>query len=61
VDLSSSKIFESPYYNLMQNDVVLVDPNNRKSRQQDQAVVYQKISLGLSIITAFALIYNVFQ
>ena len=61
VDLSSTKVFESPYYNLMQNDVVMVDPNNRKSKQQDQAVVYQKISLGLSIITAFALIYNVFQ
>ena len=61
VDLSSTKIFESPYYNLMQNDIVVVDPSNRKVRQQDQALVYQKISLGLSIITAFALIYNVFQ
>lgn len=61
VDLSSTRLFESPYYNLMQNDVVLVDPTSRKTKQQDQAVVYQKISLGLSIVTAFALIYNVFR
>ncbi|MET0636004.1 MAG: polysaccharide biosynthesis/export family protein [Chitinophagaceae bacterium] len=61
VDLSSTTLFESPYYNLMQNDVVLIDPSNRRSQQQDQALVYQKIGLGLSIITAFALLYNIFQ
>ncbi|RYY57814.1 MAG: polysaccharide export protein [Chitinophagaceae bacterium] len=61
VNLSSTDLFTSPFYNLMQNDVVVVDPSVRKTKQQDQALVYQKISLGLSIITAFALIYNVFQ
>ncbi len=61
VDLSSKNLFNSPFYNLMQNDVVVIDPSKRKTQQQDQAQVYQKISLGLSLITAFAIIYNVFK
>ncbi len=61
VDLSSSKLFESPYYNLMQNDVVFVDPTPRKARKADQDVVIQRVSFGLSVLTAFALVYNIIQ
>ena len=61
VDLSSKDVFESPYYNLMQNDIVVVEPTKRKAKKADQDVVLQRVSFGLSIITAIALLYNVFR
>lgn len=61
VDLSSNDLFESPYYNLQQNDVVVVDPTKRKAKKSDQDVVIQRVSFGLSIITAIALLYNIFK
>jgi polysaccharide biosynthesis/export protein len=61
IDLSSDSLFLSPYYNMMQNDVVIVEPTKQKSKQQDQAVVAQRISMAIGIITAAAFIYNVFQ
>jgi polysaccharide biosynthesis/export protein len=61
VDLSSNELFESPYYNLQQNDVVVVDPTKRKAKKAEQDVVIQRVSFGLSIITAIALLYNIFN
>jgi len=61
VDLSQQNIFESPYYNLMQNDVVMVDPTRKKAKAADQSLVIQRVGFGLSIITAIALLYNIFQ
>jgi polysaccharide export outer membrane protein len=61
VDLSSKNMFESPYYNLMQNDVIFVDPNKRKEKKAEQDIVIQRVSFGLSIITAIALLYNIFR
>lgn len=61
VDLSSPDLFESPYYNLQQNDVVIVDPTKRKAKKADQEAVIQKVSFGLSLITAIALLYNIFR
>lgn len=61
VDLSSENLFDSPFYSLRQNDVVLVDPIRRKAKKAEQDVVIQRVSLGLSIITAIALLYNVFR
>jgi polysaccharide export outer membrane protein len=61
VDLSSEDLFESPYYNLMQNDMVFVDPSKRKAKKAEQDVVIQRIGFGLSVITAIALLYNIFR
>jgi polysaccharide export outer membrane protein len=61
IDLSSKDIFESPYYNLMQNDVVLVEPTKQKTRQLDQSMVSQRITFALGLITSAAFIYNVFK
>jgi polysaccharide biosynthesis/export protein len=61
IDLSSKDLFESPFYHLRQNDLVLVDPTRRKAKKADQDLVIQRVSFGLSLITAFALIYNIFQ
>jgi polysaccharide export outer membrane protein len=61
IDLSSKDLFESPYYNLMQNDYVFVYPTERKAKTVDQSIVAQRISLALSVITAAAFIYNIFK
>jgi polysaccharide export outer membrane protein len=61
VDLSSENLFESPYYNLRQNDIVIIDPIPRKAKKADQDIVLQRISFGLSLITAIALLYNIFS
>jgi polysaccharide biosynthesis/export protein len=61
IDLSSKELFDSPYYNLQQNDVVLVDPTPKKAKRTEQDLVMQRVQFGLTIITAAALILNVFQ
>lgn len=61
IDLSSKNLFDSPYYNLMQNDIVIVYPTKQKIKMVDQSIVAQRISLSLSVITAAAFIYNIFK
>ena len=60
IDLSSKDVFDSPYYNLMQNDIILVDPTKQKAKQADVAIVTQKITFALSVITTAAFLYNIF-
>jgi len=58
LDLTSKKIFDSPYYNLLQNDIVMVEVSKSKLRQNDQ-VTLQRITTVLGIITSLTLIYNI--
>ena len=60
VDLSSKALFDSPYYHLMQNDVVIVEQTNRKLKDEDQARVIQKISYAFTIVTVVATLANIF-
>lgn len=60
VDLSSKELFDSPYYQLMQNDVVIVEQTNRKLKDEDQARVIQKISYAFTIVTVVATLANIF-
>ncbi len=60
VDLSSKDLFDSPYYYLMQNDVVVVEQTNRKLNDEDQARVIQKISYAFTIVTVVATLANIF-
>jgi polysaccharide export outer membrane protein len=60
VDLTSKNVFDSPYYFLRQNDVVLVNPNKNKARLSEQ-VFNQRLGIAFSIINMIALLYNVFQ
>ena len=60
IDLSSKDLFNSPYYFLRQNDVVLVNPNKNKARLSDQ-VFNQRLGIAFSIINTIALLYNIFQ
>lgn len=59
IDLSSKNLFESPYYFLKQNDVVLVNPNKNKARLSEQ-VFNQRLGIAFSLINMIALLYNIF-
>jgi polysaccharide export outer membrane protein len=58
VNLTSKELFTSPFYHLQQNDVVFVEQESRKIRQQEQQNLAQQIGIATSIITAIALILN---
>ena len=60
VDLSSDSLFTSPYYNLVQNDVVIVEPTRQKIRMTDEQQNMQRISFALSIITSAAFLATIF-
>lgn len=60
INLSSKDIFESPYYNLMQNDLIIVEPTKRKLNDAEQARIFQKVSLAFGIITIVATLANIF-
>ncbi|HJS53024.1 MAG TPA: polysaccharide biosynthesis/export family protein, partial [Chitinophagaceae bacterium] len=60
IDLSSKTLFESPYYFLRQNDVVLVNPNKNKARLSEQ-VFNQRLGIAFSLINMIALLYNIFS
>ena len=61
VDLTSNNLFESPYYHLMQNDVILVEPSKRKAKKTEQEVFYRQAAFVVSLITAIAVVITVFQ
>jgi polysaccharide biosynthesis/export protein len=58
VNLTSRELFTSRFYHLQQNDVVFVEQESRKIRQQEQQNLAQQIGIATSIITAIALILN---
>lgn len=56
LDLTSQSIFESPYYQLQQNDIILVDQTRYKLRQTEQQRVTQQIGFVTGIISTVAII-----
>lgn len=61
VGLTSADLFQSPYYRLQQNDVVLVEQTRRRQQQEERQTVAQQIGIASSIITAIALIVNIIR
>lgn len=61
VNLTEKNLFESPYYNLLQNDVVLVETSVRRIKQTEQQNTIQKVGFIFGLITGVALIYNSFK
>ena len=62
IDLTSKDIFDSPYYYLVQNDVLIIDidENNRKYKDTEQARIVQKISFAFTLVTVAATMANIF-
>lgn len=60
IDLTSKDLFESPYYYLQQNDVLIVDATNQKYKDAEQAKTMQKISFAFTLVTVAATLANIF-
>lgn len=60
IDLTSKDLFDSPYYYLRQNDVIIVDASNQKLKESEQMKTMQKISFTLSMVTVAATIAAIF-
>lgn len=61
IDLTSSKMFESPFYNLNQNDVVLVDAVKQKKDKATQDLLLARVGFVMSMVTSAILIYTTFR
>lgn len=59
IDLTAKDVFDSPYYTLMQNDVVIVEASGRKQKETEQARTLQKVSFGVSFLAVTATLINI--
>lgn len=57
IDLTSKDVFLSRYYYLMQDDIIIIEPNKSKARPEDQ-VTWQKITAAIGLITSLVFIYD---
>jgi len=60
IDITKPDAFNSPYYYLQQNDMVLVDMNKQKVMNGDQTIL-RNVSLFLSLITTLSFVFNIFK
>lgn len=60
ISLIDKNIFESPYYYLRQNDMVIVEPTKQKRSDAEQARIIQKISFAFTLVTVAATLANIF-
>jgi polysaccharide biosynthesis/export protein len=60
IDLTSKDIFESPYYYLAQNDILIIEESNTKMKETEQARTMQKISFAFTLVTVAATIVTIF-
>lgn len=51
LNLSSPDVFNSPYYYLKQNDILVVNPIPEKAKLADEQRNYSRLSLGTSLIS----------
>lgn len=58
IDLTSKKLFESPYYYLKNNDVIYVDPDRTKYAPVDRG--YRTATLLVSSLSAIAIILSAY-
>jgi len=63
INLKDPNIFQSPYFNLQQNDVVMVQANNKKQTGSDQQLFRNLtiVSAIASIVSVGAIVYNIFK
>ncbi len=58
VDLTKSDFYTSEYYNLTQNDVILVEPNQLRYRDLEQNRINQRLTLVFSMLTIAITLVN---
>jgi polysaccharide biosynthesis/export protein len=60
MNLTKPEIMSSPYFYIQQNDIIIVEPNKKKSVAND-IVTTRNITISLAIISTFAVLYSIFR
>lgn len=60
VDLTSKNLYDSPYYYLAQNDLILVGENNQRIGDFERQRLTQQIAFAFTIVTVVATLANIF-
>jgi polysaccharide biosynthesis/export protein len=60
MDLTKPDIMKSPYFYLQQNDIVYVEPNNKKIAAND-FVLTRNLTIFATLLSTFAIFYSVFH
>ena len=60
VNLLNPSIYQSEYFYLQQNDLVYIEPIQKKPMGSD-AILIRNITLGLSIASTLAVLYSIFE
>lgn len=60
LDLRDPNIFNSPYYYLKQNDLIIVQPTRKKPSAERQEIV-QNIGLSATLVSMAVVIYSLFR
>jgi polysaccharide export outer membrane protein len=60
MNLTKPEIMASPYFYVQQNDIIIVEPNKKKSVAND-IITTRNISLALAFISTFAIVYTLFR
>jgi len=59
LDLTNPSVFNSPFFYLQQNDMIVVDPTRVKATVNDQTLRY--ISITTSVVSLVAIVYSIFS
>lgn len=60
LDLTKPEIMRSPYFYLQQNDIVIIEPNNKKVAAND-VVTTRNVSIAATVVSTLAIIYSIFH
>jgi len=58
LDFNNSKIFQSPYFNLRQNDIIYIQPNRNKSFLANNTTFWASIAISVASIIAVIITRN---
>jgi polysaccharide export outer membrane protein len=58
VDLTQSDFYNSEFYNLAQNDVLLIEPTAMRYRDMEQTRISQRVGFALSLATTALVLIN---
>ncbi len=61
IDLTSKGVFDSEFYQLRQNDVVIVEQSTRRIRETEEMRAAQRLGIATSIVATLAIVLNFFS
>ncbi|HWB92397.1 MAG TPA: hypothetical protein VG605_11110, partial [Puia sp.] len=60
LNLLKPDVMLSPFYNLQQNDLVIVEPSRKKAVASDQ-VTTRNITVAATVVSTLAILYSIFK